>query len=118
VRHAICVTSGTAALFLALAALRIGPGDEVIIPDLTFIATANAVRLAGAIPVLVDIEERTFGIDPNAIEAAITPRTRAVIPVHISGRAANMAAILALAQKHGIAIVEDAAEAFRSRYHG
>ncbi len=117
-RHPVAVTSGTSALFLALAALGIGPGDEVIVPDLTFIATANAIRLAGATPVLADIDARTLTLDPAAFEAAITPRTRAVIPVHVSGRAADMAAILSIATAHGIAVLEDAAEAFASAIDG
>jgi len=114
-KHAIAVTSGTTAIFLALVAAGVRAGDEVVVPDMTFIATANAVRLAGGTPVLADVDERTLTLDPAAFERAITPRTRAVVPVHVSGRAADMAAILKVAQKHGIAVVEDAAEAFISR---
>ena len=114
-KHVVAVTSGTIAIFMALVAAGIGAGDEVIVPDLTFIATANAVRLAGATPVLVDIDPRTLLIDPAAFAAAITPRTRAVVPVHVSGRGARMAEILATATRHGIVVVEDAAEAFGSR---
>jgi perosamine synthetase len=117
-KHAVAVTSGTAALFLALAALDVGPGDEVIVPDVTFIATANAVRLAGAKPVLVDVDPRTLNLDPGALVRAISPRTRAVIPVHVSGRAADMRAILPVARAHGLRVVEDAAEAFLSRHAG
>jgi perosamine synthetase len=118
VRHAIAVTSGTMAIFLALAGQGIGAGDEVIVPDLTFIATANAVTLAGARPVLVDIDPRRLTIDPAAFERAITQRTRAVIPVHVSGRAADMAAICEIASRHGVAVIEDAAEAFGSAVNG
>lgn len=114
VAHAIATTSGTAALFLALAAHGIGPDDEVIVPDSTFIATANAVRLAGATVVLVDVHRDTLNMDPSAFERAITPRTKAVIPVHVSGRGADMVAINRIADAHSIAVIEDAAEAWGS----
>jgi perosamine synthetase len=114
-KHVVAVTSGTAALFLALAALGVGPGDEVVVPDVTFIATANAVTLTGAKPVLVDIDPRTLGLDPAALVRALSGRTRAVIPVHVSGRAADMRSILEIARSRGISVVEDAAEAFLSR---
>ena len=117
-KHAVAVTSGTTAIFLALVAAGVRAGDEVVVPDVTFIATANAVRLAGGTPVLADVDERTLTLDPAAFERAITPRTRAVVPVHVSGRAADLAATLKIAQKHGIAVVEDAAEAFISRVDG
>lgn len=117
-KHAVGVTSGTAALFLALAALKIGHGDEVIVPDMTFIASANAVTLAGATPVLVDVERSSLNISPEAFANAITPRTRAVMPVHVSGRAANLPALAAIADARGIAIVEDAAEALTSSIDG
>jgi perosamine synthetase len=117
-RHAVAVTSGTAAIFLSLAALGVQHGDEVIVPDVTFIATANAVTLAGATPVLVDIEPATLGMDPDAVARALTPRTKAVIPVHVSGRAAALDRILAIADAHGLAVVEDAAEALRSKHRG
>jgi perosamine synthetase len=113
-RHAVATTSGTAAISLALAALGVGPGDEVLVPDVTFIATANAAKLLGATPVLVDVDERTLGMDPRALDAAITPRAKAVVPVHVSGRGADMTAILA----RGIPVVEDAAEALASRQGG
>jgi len=116
--HAIAATSGTAALFLALAASGVGPGDEVLVPDLTFIATASAVKLAGATPVLVDVEERSLGMCPRAAEAAITPRTRAMVPVHVSGRSAELPALLALARRFDLVVVEDACEALGSRNHG
>ena len=113
--HAVAVTSGTAAMFLALAAFDVGPGDEVLVPDVTFVATANAVRLAGAAPVLVDVLPDTFCIDPEAVKRAVTPKTKAVIPVHVSGRAADMKAILDIARKRGLKVVEDAAEGLGSR---
>jgi len=118
VKHAIAVTSGTAALYLSLYALDIGAGDEVIVPDLTFIATANAVTMSGAKPVLVDIDPKTLNMDPDAFRRAISPKTKAVIPVHVSGRAANIQAIVEIASQHGITVVEDAAEAFMSRHNG
>ena len=117
-RHAVATTSGTSAIFLALAGLGIGPGDEVLVPDLTFIATANAVTMTGATPVLVDVDPDTLTIDPAAIERAATPRTKAVVPVHVSGRAAAMARILDTAARLRIAVVEDAAEALLSRHAG
>ncbi|MBI3457765.1 MAG: DegT/DnrJ/EryC1/StrS family aminotransferase [Candidatus Rokubacteria bacterium] len=118
VRHVVGVTSGTAALFLALASLEVGPGDEVVVPDVTFIATANAVRLAGATPVLADIDPETLTLDPEAFRRAISPRTKAVIPVHVSGRAGHLAEILRIAASRGLHVVEDAAEAFLSRSQG
>lgn len=117
-RYGVAVTSGTAAIFLSLSALGVGSGDEVIVPDVTFIATANAVMLAGATPVLVDIDPATLGMDPGAFERAITPRTKAVVPVHVSGRAAAIDRILEIAHAHGLVVVEDAAEALRSRHRG
>ena len=118
VRHVVAVSSGTAALFLSLASLGIGAGDEVIVPDVTFIATANAVTLSGATPVLADVDPLTLTLDPGAFSRAITPRTKAVIPVHVSGRAAQMPSILQLAASRGIQVVEDAAEAFQSKSGG
>jgi perosamine synthetase len=115
VTQVVTATSGTAAIFLSLAALGVGHGDEVVVPDLTFIATANAVTLAGATPVLADVDPRTLNLDPQAFERAITARTKAVVPVHVSGRGADMKAIIEIASQHGIAVVEDAAEAFMSR---
>ncbi|HKW78850.1 MAG TPA: DegT/DnrJ/EryC1/StrS family aminotransferase [Candidatus Limnocylindria bacterium] len=116
--YAVAVTSGTAAISLGLAAVGVGAGDEVIVPDLTFIATANAASLLGAKPVLVDIDPRTLNIDPERAEAAITPRTRAIVPVHVSGRGADMRHILEVARRHGVAVVEDAAEALTSKQDG
>ena len=117
-KHAVAVTSGTIALFLALAGVGVGPGDEVIAPDVTFIATANAVMLTGARPVLVDIDPATLNMDPAAMAAAITSRTKAVMPVHVSGRSANLPAILEIARVHGLFVIEDAAEAFMSAVDG
>lgn len=118
VKHVIATTSGTAAIFLALAGVGVGPGDEVIVPDVTFIATVNAVMLTGAKPVLVDIDPVTLNMDPESMSAAITGRTKAVVPVHVSGRSANLMVIKEIARSHGIAVVEDAAEAFMSALDG
>jgi perosamine synthetase len=115
-RHAVAVTSGTAAIFLALAGLGVGPGDEVIVPDITFIATANAVTLTGARPVLADVNPQTLTLSPEAAAQVITRRTRAIVPVHISGRSADMPALLELARCAGLFVVEDAAEGLLSRY--
>jgi len=109
--HAMAVNSATAGLHLALEAVGIGPGDEVITTTHTFTATAEVVRYLGADVVLVDIDPATLCIDPAAVEAAITPRTKAIVPVHYAGRAADMAALLAIAGKHGLKVVEDAAHA-------
>jgi dTDP-4-amino-4,6-dideoxygalactose transaminase len=110
--HAIAVNSNTQGLLIALQALGIGPGDEVITSTNTFTATALSIVHVGARPVLVDIDPRTLTIDVAAVEAAITPRTRAIIPVHVGGLACDMAAIGALAQRHGLRVIEDAAHAF------
>ena len=115
-KYALTTSNGTTGLHLALLACGIGPGDEVIIPDLSFIATANAVTYTGAIPVFVDIEESTLAIDPLCIERAITPNTKAVIPVHLYGHPANMGAINTLAKKYNLAVIEDAAEAHGATY--
>jgi perosamine synthetase len=118
VRYGVATHNGTVALHLALAALGIGPGDEVILPSLTFVATANAVRYTGARPVLVDSEARTWNIDPEAVAAAITPRTRAIIAVHLYGHPADMDPLRALADRNGLTLIEDAAEAHGARYKG
>jgi dTDP-4-amino-4,6-dideoxygalactose transaminase len=118
VGHAVGVSSGLDALRLALTALDVGPGDEVILPANTYIATALAVSAVGARPVLVDCDPRTYLIDCGQIGAAITPRTRAVIPVHLTGQAADMDAVLALADANGLQVVEDAAQAHGATYHG
>ncbi|MBV8202981.1 MAG: DegT/DnrJ/EryC1/StrS family aminotransferase [Acidobacteria bacterium] len=117
-RHAVATANGTVALHLALAVLGIGPGDEVLVPDLTFVATANAVRYTGATPVLVDVDARTWGMDPAAARRAVTPRTRAILPVHLYGRPVDLDPLLALAGDHGLEVVEDAAEAHGARYKG
>jgi dTDP-4-amino-4,6-dideoxygalactose transaminase len=109
--QAIAVNSATAGLHLALEALGVGPGDEVITTTHTFTATAEVVRYLGADVVLVDIDPATLNIDPRAVEAAITPRTKAILPVHYAGLAADMPAILAIARRHGLKVVEDAAHA-------
>jgi perosamine synthetase len=113
--HAVAVANGSVALHLALHALGIGPGDEVVVPDLTFAATAHAVLLAGATPVFADIEPETWCLDPRALDRAIGPRTRAVIPVHVYGHPADMDAINALARPRDIVVIEDAAEAHGAR---
>ena len=118
VRNAVAVSNGTAALHLALLVLGIGPGDEVIVPTLTFIASANAVAYTGATPVFVDSNAETWTLDPAAVEAAITRRTRAVVPVHLYGQPADLDPILTLAERHGLAVVEDAAEAHGAEYKG
>src|SRR5437773_6178906 len=110
------VTSGTAAIYLSRVALGIGHGDEVIVPDMTFIATANAVSMTGATPLLADVDSASLNLSTNAMEAAITSRTKAVVPVHVSGRAAEIERIVAIARDRGLAVVEDAAEAFCSRF--
>lgn len=116
--QALCTSSGTTALHLALEALEIGPGDEVIVPDLTFGATANVVVHAGATPVFVDVDPATWTLDPNAMAAAITPRTKAVIPVHLYGHPCDMDPIMALAGTHGLKVIEDCAEALGATYRG
>ncbi|MNU66699.1 UDP-4-amino-4-deoxy-L-arabinose--oxoglutarate aminotransferase [compost metagenome] len=109
VKHAIAVSNGTATLHLALVVLGIGPGDEVIVPALSYVATANVVELVGAIPVFVDIETETFNINPEVIEQKITSKTKAIIPVHEFGLACNLETILSLAATHKLAVIEDAA---------
>ena len=118
VRHAIAVSSGTAALHLALMALGIGAGDEVVVPAFTFPATANAVELAGAKPVFVDISLDDYCIDPSRIEERLTSRTRAILPVHEFGQPADMDAILRIAGRHRLAVIEDAACAIGASYRG
>jgi perosamine synthetase len=117
-RTAISVANGTVALHVALMALGVRPGDEVIVPSLTYIATANAVRYVGAEPVFVDVDPGTWCLDPAKIEAAITPRTRGIIPVHLYGHPADMDAINHIAAVHGLWVLEDAAEATLARYKG
>jgi dTDP-4-amino-4,6-dideoxygalactose transaminase len=116
--ESIAVNSATAGLHLALEALGIGPGDEVIAPTLTFTATVEVVRYLGADPILVDVDPVTLNIDPAKIRAAITPRTKAIMPVHYAGLACQMDEILAIAQEHGLKVVEDAAHALPTTWRG
>jgi perosamine synthetase len=116
--HSVALNSGTSALHLAFLAGGIGPGDEVIVPSFSFAATANAVALTGATPVFADIELDTFNLDPAAIEAVITSRTKAIMPVHLYGHPAAMGAIMALAEKHGLQVYEDAAQAVAASVDG
>jgi perosamine synthetase len=117
-RHGVATSNGTTALHLALVTLGIGPGDEVLVPDLTFVSTANVVRYTGATPVLVDVDLRTWGMDPADARRKLTPRTRAIIPVHLYGHPVDMDSLLALAAAHGLEVVEDAAEAHGARHRG
>lgn len=118
VAHGIGVGSGTEALHLALAACDIGPGDEVITVSHTAVATVAAIKLAGATPVLVDIESSYYNLDPCRVEAAITPRTKAILPVHMYGQPADIPAISAIARKHGLKVIEDCAQAHGARWQG
>ncbi|PIR48352.1 aminotransferase DegT [Candidatus Peregrinibacteria bacterium CG10_big_fil_rev_8_21_14_0_10_55_24] len=118
VKHAIATTSGTTALHVALAALDIGPGDEVIVPDFTMIASVYAVLYTGATPVFIDAEPETFCLDTTKLPSLITERTKAIMPVHLFGHPADMDPVLTLAQERGIAVVEDAAEVHGALYKG
>jgi len=113
--HAVAVSNGTVALHVALEALGIGPGDEVLLPTLTYIASANAITYTGATPVFVDSETAYWQMDPRELEARITPRTKAIMPVHLYGHACEMAPIMAIAKRHGLKVVEDCAEAIGTR---
>ncbi|HEU0235680.1 MAG TPA: DegT/DnrJ/EryC1/StrS family aminotransferase [Candidatus Limnocylindrales bacterium] len=117
-RHAVAMSNGTVALMSVFAGLGLGPGDEVITVSHTFAATANAILYTGATPVFVDIEPDTYLIDAKRIEAAITPRTRAIVPVHLFGLVADMDMIMAIADRHGLAVVEDACQAHGATYRG
>lgn len=117
-RHCIAVNSGTSALHMAFLAAGIGQGDEVIVPSFSFAATANSVALTGATPVFADIEENYFNLDPAAVEAAITPRTKAIMPVHLYGHPAAMTEFESLCTKHGLLLLEDAAQAHDATLNG
>ncbi len=117
-RHAVGVGNGTDALWFALLALGVGPGDEVITVPNTFIATAEAITYCGATPVFVDIDESTYNMDPALVERAITPKTKAIIPVHLYGQMADMDPIMEIARKHNLFVVEDASQAHGAEYKG
>jgi perosamine synthetase len=117
-QHAVATSSGTTALHVALLAHQIGPGDEVITTPFSFIASINSILYTGARAVLVDIDEETFNINPDLIEAAVTPRTKAIMPVHLYGYPCDMDPILEIAEQHGLIIIEDAAQAVGGRYKG
>jgi len=118
VKHAIAVCNGTQALYLGLKILGIGSGDEVIVPDFTFIASANSVVMAGAKPVFVDVDAKTFNIDPESAKRAITKKTKAIMPVHIYGQAADMPAIKKIAKKYKLFVIEDAAQGIEVIFQG
>jgi dTDP-4-amino-4,6-dideoxygalactose transaminase len=118
VRHCIAVNSGTSALHLALLATGVGPGDEVITVSMTFVATTAAILYSGAKPVFVDVDPVTWTMNPSLIEAAITPRTKAILPVHLHGLMANMDAIMEIARRHDLVVIEDAAQAHGAEYKG
>lgn len=118
VKHAVATSSGTTALHVALLAHGIGPGDKVITTPFTFIASVNSIVYCGAKPVFADIDEATFNVDPKAIEAAITPKTKAIMPVHLYGSMCDMDAIMAIAKKHKLAVIEDSAQAVGATYKG
>ncbi|NLT41490.1 MAG: DegT/DnrJ/EryC1/StrS family aminotransferase, partial [Anaerolineae bacterium] len=117
-RYGIAMTNGTGTLEVALRALGIGPGDEVIVPAYTYVASATAVLQVNAVPIFVDVEGDTYNLDPALLEAAITDRTRAIMPVHFGGQSCDMDAILDIARRHGIAVVEDAAHGHGSEWRG
>ncbi|NEE02311.1 DegT/DnrJ/EryC1/StrS family aminotransferase [Phytoactinopolyspora halotolerans] len=116
--HGICLVNGTMAIVVALRACGVGIGDEVIVPPYTFIATASAALFIGAVPVFADVQPATHLLDPAAVEAAITPRTKAIVAVHLAGRPADMDALAAVAARHSVAVVEDAAQAHGAEYRG
>src|SRR5690348_16741732 len=118
VRQAIATSSGTTALHIALLAHGVGPGDEVITTPFTFMASINSILYTGATPVLVDIDEESFNINPALIERAITPRTKAILPVHLYGYPCDMDAIMDIAHRHNLVVIEDAAQAIGATYKG
>ena len=117
VKHVIPCANGTDALQIAMMALGLKPGDEIITPSFTYIATTEVIALLGLTPVFVEVDPQTFCIDPAALEAAITPKTKAIVPVHLYGQAANMNAVMDIAQKHNLFVIEDNAQAIGSDYH-
>jgi len=117
-KHCICLTNGTAALEVALRAVGVRAGDEVIVPAYTFVATASCALMANAIPVFVDIQPGTYNMDPEAVRRAITERTKAIVPVHLGGRPADMDAIMAIAERHKLKVVEDCAQAHAAEWKG
>ena len=117
-KHAVAVCSGTMALFVCLKVLGVGPGDEVIVPNFTFVASASAVILAGAVPVLCEVCEDTFCIDMTRAEELLTPHTKVIMPVHLYGQSADMAEVMNFARRHGLKVLEDAAEGIGVRYEG
>src|SRR5690348_13931854 len=118
VRHCVAVNSGTSALHLALLAAGIGPGDEVVTVSMTFVATTAAIMIAGAKPVFVDVDPVTWTMDPRLIEAVITSRTKAILPVHLHGLMADMDGIMEIANRHDLVVIEDAAQAHGAEYKG
>jgi perosamine synthetase len=118
VRHVVAVSNGTVALYLGFKALGVGPGDEVVVPDFTFVATASAAMLLGATPVLVDIDPETYTVDPAEVERAVSERTKVVIPVHLYGHPADLDPIIKLGAERGFYIVEDCAQAIGAEYRG
>ncbi len=118
VRHAVAVSSGTDALLCALMAAGVGPGDEVIVPTFTFFATGGCVARLGAKPVFVDVDRRTFNIDPSRVADAVTPRTKAILPVHLFGQCAELDSLNTMAREHGLTVIEDAAQAIGAAYRG
>ncbi len=117
-REAIGVSSGTAALALAYRAVGVRPGDEVVVPAMTYVATAFAVSHVGAVPVFVDVDEETFTLDPEEVRRAVSPRTRAIVPVHLYGQTVDVDAIRSIASEHGLSVVEDAAQAHGATFRG
>src|SRR5262249_43202513 len=118
VDHCVSLNSGTSALHVALRCLNLGPGDEIVTVSMTFIATAWAISYVGATPVFVDVDPFRRTMDPVKLEAAITPRTKAIIPVHLYGMPAEMDRIMAIAERHGLPVIEDAAQAHGAKYRG